>query len=410
MKRLDVRLRFSADEELPVGTLALRDRDVLFQYDARFLERGLDISPFHLPRKPGVQVHDGPGRLELFGVFEDALPDSWGRRILDTHFQRLHGRRPTALERLSCVGARGMGALTFHPPEDETQPPQEDLRLETLGEASWRFDEEELEEVLPELRRLGGTSGGARPKALIGLPDGEGSCGPVLPGDGELPPGYAHWLVKFNSRTDAKEAGPLEFVYAQMARAAGADMPEHRLLSTRIGSFFAVRRFDRPAPGRRLHLHSAAGLLHADFRTSGEEAELLFRLTRALTRDYAQTRELFRRICLNVLASNRDDHLKNFAFLMDGDGTWRLSPLYDFTYNPGPNGWHTLSIAGEGRHPRRTHLLELAKQADLRERDAVEILEQVRGAVADFGTLAKEAGVSSRSIQRMQRIFNELDG
>lgn len=409
MNRLEVRLRFAAGEEIPVGTLALRDRDVLFQYAEGFPERGLDLSPFHLPLQSGVQAYDGKGDMELFGVFEDAMPDHWGRRLLDTHFQRHHARKPTALERLSLVGTRGMGALTFHPPEETKHPTVDELRLESLGEDIWRFDEEELADALPELRRLGGSSGGARPKALVGLPVEENPRGPVLPGDGDLPPTHAHWLVKFNSRSDAKEAGPLEFVYAQMARAAGAEMPEHRLLSTRLGSFFAARRFDRPAPGRRLHLHSAAGLLHADFRTPGEEAELLFRLTRALTRDYAQTRELFRRICLNVLACNRDDHLKNFAFLMDERGTWRLSPFYDFTHNPGPNGWHTLSIAGEGQHPRRSHLLKLAEQADLRARDAREILEQVRGAVADFGALAKAAGVSRPSIHRMQRIFNEMD-
>lgn len=170
----------------------------------------------------------------------------------------------------------------------------------------------------------------------------------------------------------------MESVYAQLAVAACADMPEHRLLPTRIGSFFAARRFDRPAPGRRLHLHSAAGLLLADFRTPGEEASILFQLTQALTRDHAQKLELFRRICLNVLASNRDDHLKNFSFLMDASGAWRLSPLYDFTFNPGPGGWHTLSIAGEGRHPRRAHLLKLAEEADLRPRDAREIIDQVR--------------------------------
>jgi serine/threonine-protein kinase HipA len=410
MNRLEVRLHIAAEEEIPVGTLVLRDRDVLFQYVEPFLDRALDLSPYHLPRQRGVQVYDGQGRMELFGVFEDAMPDSWGRRLLDTHFQHLHGRSPSALERLACVGTRGMGALTFHPPEEKEETGFDDIRLETLGENVWRFDEEELEEALPELRRLGGSSGGARPKALIGLPREETPVGSMIPGDGDLPSTHAHWLVKFNSRSDVKEAGPLEFAYAQMACAAGADMPEHRLLPTRIGSFFAARRFDRPAPGQRLHLHSAAGLLHADFRTSGQEAELLFRLTQALTRDYSQKRELFRRICLNVLASNRDDHLKNFAFLMDAQGTWRLSPLYDFTYNPGPNGWHTLSIAGEGQHPRRAHLLKLAEQADLRERDAREILDQVRAAVADFGTLAKEAGVANHSIQRLRRVFTELEG
>lgn len=220
--------------------------------------------------------------------------------------------------------------------------------------------------------------------------------------------GNGTWCYRFNSRSEAGEAGPLEFTYAQMALNAGAEMPEHRLIHTSLGSFFAVRRFDRPKGNRRLHLHSAAGLLHANFRAPGEEADTLFRLTEALTRDYSQKLELFRRICLNVLASNRDDHLKNFAFLMDAEGEWRLSPFYDFTYSPGPNGWHTLSVAGEGHHPTTAHLLKLAEQADLRPRHAGKILEQVRDAVVDFGRLARDQGITQQTILRLQRVHSDL--
>ena len=149
--------------------------------------------------------------------------------------------------------------------------------------------------------------------------------------------------------------------------------------------------------------------MHADFRTPGDEYNILFRLTEALTRDYAQKRELFRRVCLNVLASNRDDHLKNFAFLMGPAGVWRLAPLFDFTFNPGPNGWQTLSVAGEGQNPRREHLLKLADQVDLRPRDATEIINQVRGAVAGFGKLANRIELSKPLTERLQARFNEID-
>jgi serine/threonine-protein kinase HipA len=156
-------------------------------------------------------------------------------------------------------------------------------------------------------------------------------------------------------------------------------------------------------------LHSAAGLLHADFRTPGDEYDLLFRLTESLTRDYAQKRELFRRACLNVLACNRDDHLKNFAFLMGTDGVWRLAPLFDFTFHTGPNGWQTLSVAGEGQNPRREHLLKLATQVDLRPRDAAEVIEQVRSAVAGFGKLATKLKLSKLTTDRVRSRMNEID-
>jgi serine/threonine-protein kinase HipA len=170
-----------------------------------------------------------------------------------------------------------------------------------------------------------------------------------------------------------------------------------------------VRRFDRPHAGERLHLHSAAGLLHADFRTPGEEYDALFRVTESLTRDHAQKLELFRRACLNVLAGNRDDHLKNFAFLMDAEGTWRLAPFFDFTFHAGPNGWHTLSVAGEGLNPRRRDLLRLAGQADLRPGDAAGVIDQVRGAVAQFARLADGAALSKRTVARLVARFRTLD-
>ena len=408
--RLEVRLRFAPDREWRVGTLAQSGRDIVFQYADDFLPRGLHVSPFRLPVRPGVQVHDGAWGLDLFGLFEDAMPDGCGRRLLDRHFQSKFGRIPTAMERLASLGNRAMGALTFHPPVDDGPREETAWDLDRLGEQAWAFDAEEVEDALPEILRLGGTSGGARPKALIGLPVDTSPSLPLLPGDVDLPPTHAHWLVKFNAKSDAPVAGPLEYTYARMAVAAGAEMPEHRLMETRIGRFFAVRRFDRPGPDRRLHLHSAAGLTHSDFRTPGTEYDLLFKITEGLTRDHAQKRELFRRACLNVLAGNRDDHLKNFAWLMDMDGAWRLSPLFDFTCNAGPNGWHTLSVAGEGLNPRRAHLTKLAAQVDLRPREALEIVDQVRAAVAGFGQLAKDHGVPASTATRMESMFKELDG
>lgn len=425
---LEVRLRFTADEELKVGTLALADRDFVFQYEPSFLGLNLAISPFRLPLRPELQVHDGKGRMEIFGVFEDAMPDSWGRRVIDLHFQKNLSRPPAPLERLAYVGECGMGALTFHPPQNATPSAQDVLDLARLAKEAWDFDAHQIEDVLPELRRVAGTSGGARPKVLVGLPTGVDSTARrrgapsmapaarpgilpprVLPGDGELPDGYEHWIIKFNSREDGPDAGPLEYAYAELAAAAGAEVPERRLIETSLGRFFAVRRFDRPTPKERLHLHSAAGLLHADFRTPGEEYQVLFNIAESLTRDYAQKKELFRRVCLNVLACNRDDHLKNFAFLMDRAGAWRLAPLFDFTFHTGPNGWQTLSVAGAGENPGKTHLRKLAEQVDLKKKDAETIIEQVRKAVAGFGMFAQKLKISKSKTLAIMKRLEEID-
>ncbi len=409
LKALEVRLRFNAARPLKVGTLARTGRDFVFQYDEPFLQLGLAISPLRLPLRPGVQVYDGRGRMDLFGVFEDAMPDSWGRRLIDRHFQQTVGRAPEVLERLACVGERAMGALTFHPPEEVTTQPDTRLNLAVLAQEAWAFENHRVEDALPELRRVAGTSGGARPKVLVGLPTAATPEALVLPGDADLPPEYAHWIVKFNTQADGPDAGPLEFAYAELAAAAGAEIPAHRLIETSAGRFFAVRRFDRPAPGRRLHLHSAAGLLHADFRTPGDEYDVLFRLTESLTHDHAQSCELFRRACLNVLACNRDDHLKNFAYLMDAKGTWRLAPLFDFTFHQGPNGWQTLSVAGEGQNPRRPHLLKLAAQADLKPKEARAIIDQVRAALTGFQALADRIKLSKTTTAQVLARIQEMD-
>jgi len=405
---LEVRLRFGPGLPRAVGRLALAAREIVFQYDDTFLGAGLPISPLRLPVRPGVQVFERSAGMEMFGVFEDAMPDNWGRRLVERHFQETLKRAPGLLERLAFAGERASGALTFHPPVEAAPGDLEPLNVSRLAGQAWDFDDDKIESAVPELRRVAGTSGGARPKALIGLRE-NGRAGNALPGDGDLPAGYEHWIVKFNSRVDARDSGALEYAYAELAEKAGAEVPAHRLIHTPQARFFATRRFDRPAHDKRLHLHSAAGLLHADYRTPGTEYADLFRLTDVLTRDYAQKLELFRRACLNVLACNRDDHLKNFAYLMDVRGEWRLSPLYDFTFHPGPGGWQTLSVAGEGEHPRREHLIKLAAQVDLRPKDARHVVDQVRAAVAAFPRIAKRLKLAKRATELVRARMRELD-
>lgn len=392
---LQVRLHFSDKDAPVVGTLSQFDRTSVFQYDKGFLVRGLPFSPFHLPSLATVQTCDGKGGLETFGVFEDALPDGWGRRIIDTHFRKCRNRLPTLLERFACVGEGGMGALTFHPAEPLSSV-STPFELSELAENAWAFDDSQIEDVLPELRRIAGSSGGARPKAYIGF---NPQTGAVCAHAKVLPDGYEYWIVKFNTRADGIYAGALEYAYNELARQAGANVSPCRLIETKAGRFFATQRFDRRSGGKRLHLHSAAGLLHANFRLPGDEYDILFRLTDALTRDYAAKEELFRRVCLNVLMHNRDDHLKNFAYLMNAAGQWSLAPFYDFTRANGPNGWHTLSIAGEGEHPQEKDLLRLADSVSLESADAKTILEKTQSVCDTFSAIAKDLSIPSSAFK-----------
>lgn len=375
--KLQVSFRFSRGETIPVGTLMSIGRDTAFEYAPSFLTRGLNPAPFRLPVKAGVSVFGPVGGLETFGIFEDSLPDGWGRRLVDLSFRRAHGRLPSVLERLAVVGCNGMGALVYEP-ADTAALEREPFDLSVLADSAMDFCAGKAADVLPAVRAAGGSSGGARPKALIGF---NPTTGEACPESEDLPTGFEHWIVKFNTRGEGDRAGVDEFRHYEAALAAGVRMMPSRLIETRAGSFFATQRFDRTADGGRMHLASAAGLLQADFRVPGEEYALLFKLTDALVRDHASKVELFRRAALNVFGGNRDDHLKNFSYLMDASGHWSLAPFYDFTSAEGPNGWHTLSVAGEGERPTEADLLRLASAVGIPDKEAKESLDRVRTAL-----------------------------
>ncbi len=392
MDRLNVSLAFAPTEKIPVGVLAQDGRDSLFQFADAFFASPLPISPIRLPVRSGVHVFRPEGGLETFGVFEDSLPDGWGRRIIDSRFRKRHGRLPGILERFASLWGDGMGAFVFEPAEPFDEKEAEDFRLDALARNAWDFDEGKVEEALPALRRAAGSSGGARPKAnILFNADSCTARAPCLPARD----GFEPWIVKFNTRADGKGAGALEFAYAELAAEAGADVPPHRLIETAAGRFFATRRFDRTPGGGRRHMHSAAGLLHADFRVPGNEYALLFKLSAALLRDQKAQRELFLRTSLNVLLHNRDDHLKNFSFLMDSAGRWSLAPFYDFTYANGPSGWQTLSVAGEGENPGPEDLMRLAKEIDLPQAEAREAIDKARNARARLPAVCRSLGVRS---------------
>ena len=377
--KLNVSFRFSPDRVIRVGTLYQNGRDSAFEYAQSFFAEKLNPAPFRLPVKEGVNIFDWSGGMETFGMFEDSLPDGWGRRLVDVMFRKRNGRLPTVLERLACVGSSGMGALVYEP-EDSPAQQYTEFDLAAIASDAMNFESGLAEDVLPQVRRAGGSSGGARPKAFIGY---NPKTGEVCAESETLPDGFEHWLVKFNTKRDGECAGELEYSYYKAALAAGVDMSPCRLLETSAGKFFATKRFDRTDNGGRLHLASVAGLLHANFRIPGDEYEIIFKLTDVLTHDYSAKKELFRRVALNVFAHNRDDHLKNFGFLMDANGVWKLAPFYDFTYAEGPNGWHTLSIAGEGANPEEEDLLRLADSVDLSVKDAKEVIEITKNTLGD---------------------------
>lgn len=388
---------------LPVGRLATRAGRIYFEYDPSFLKTPLQLSPFRLPFNPGVHSF----RNDLFdglpGVFNDSLPDGWGRLLLDRTL-RARGLSPedlTPLDRLAHVGRFGMGALIYEP--DRSEPISTSiLDLDELASQTHDVLEGRVETVFETLLTLTGASAGARPKALIGVNSDKTN---IIHGLHDLSPPYAYWIVKFASPQDDEESGAIEYVYSQMAKLAGVEMAEtHLFPSTRGAGYFAIKRFDREE-NERLHMHTASGLLHTDFRIPALDYQDLIKATHLLTKDAREAEKIFRLASFNVLAHNRDDHGKNFSFLMDKTGEWRCAPAYDLTFSQGPGGQQSTMVMGEGKAPTSDHLLALGKSTGLSKRRIDEIIDQVRSALAKWPTLARAANISEKRAKLLHNFF-----
>jgi serine/threonine-protein kinase HipA len=376
-----------------VGRLAFKDRRVLFEYDASFIASGIEISPIKLPLRPGVSIADTTIFDGLFGVFNDSLPDGWGRLLLDRTVEKLgiHRGQLNPLDRLAYVGRHGMGALSYEPELGWQNTDDASLVLDKLAEESAAVLAGENEEVLEELLRLNGSSSGARPKIVAQVSADKKR---IIHGQQELQPGFAHWMIKFPSSQDARDVGALEYAYSLMAKAAGVEMPETHLFRTKRGKYFGTKRFDRDGDAR-IHMHSLGGLIHADHRSPTLDYDMVLRVTLALARNIQDAEKAYWLACFNVLAHNRDDHVKNFSFLLNARNEWIFAPAYDLVFSYGPGGEQSMLVMGEGRNPGTTELQALGKQHGIR--NAPEILAKVRRALANWTRFAEVAGVSRKT-------------
>ena len=403
MKKLEVYLTSSPEEKRLVGELAEVEWRIYFEYSSDFLQNPLWLSPFKLPPEPGLHEHRDLSFGPLFGLFDDSLPDGWGLLLMDRYFRQQGATLEVVspLDRLAYLGDRTMGALTYHPPVHLEDLDSRLLDLHGLAGEAYDVLAGKSEQVLPQLLRAGGSPGGARPKVLVGLRGDE-----MISGEDTLPEGYAAWLVKFHSRKDATDDGRIEYAYSQMARAAGLTLPVSRLFITTQGdAFFGVMRFDRERNQRR-HVHTFGNLIHSNFRIPGCDYELLLRTTRILTKNHADVVAAFRLMVFNILAHNRDDHVKNFAFMLNPHENWQLAPAYDLTFTHGPGGEHTMTVAGEGREPSRKHIMRIAQGADIDQREATDILNEVAAAVADWSRFARNAEVRMNTIKKIERAIH----
>ena len=387
-------------ERQRVGRLALRQRQILFEYDPAFIATGIEISPIKLPLRSGVvtapdMIFDG-----LFGVFNDSLPDGWGRLLLDRTVEK-HGVRRgqlNALDRLAYVGRNGMGALSYEPDRSQYSEAETPLALDKLAEESAIMLAGESEEVFEELLRLSGSSAGARPKIVAQVSSNKSTI--IHGGNQPLKPGYEHWMIKFANSQDPRDIGAIEYAYSLMANDAGVEMPETHLFRTKKRGYFGVKRFDRKGD-RRIHMHSLSGLIHADHRVPALDYNLLQRVVLVLTKSIVEVEKAYALACFCVLAHNRDDHAKNFSFLLNDKHEWIFAPAYDLTFSEGPAGEQSTMVMGEGKNPGVEHLVALGKEHNLK--NARRILAKVQAAVARWNDHAVGVSVGARSVEIIDR-------
>lgn len=399
---MELEVHWAGEREQRIGRLYQDARGaVFFEYDEAWRSGRRELSPLYLPNETsGAVATPTPAFGELHGLFQDALPDWWGERLMRRHFEErgIPWKKVTVLRKLACQGERKMGALAFRPDADGKD--FNDGLVAELGElveAAREALRGESGHVLAELLQAGMSPGGAQPKALLAISNDFSKIRLADP----APAGFGSWLIKFDTEPVLQE-GRIEAAYAAMARAAGIDVPETRLLEAAGGCHFLSRRFDRSNHGATLHLHSYSGLTHTPLRDGLEYADLMG-LARALTEDQRAVEEVFRRAVFNVAAANDDDHGRNHAFLMAGDGGWRMAPAFDLTLATYPlaSGFRAARVMGKAGNIIRGDLRRLGEEQGVRKVD--QVIDEVIGAVTDWERHAGEFGLSKSTMAMVGR-------
>ena len=356
--------------EKKVGTLALLNKNKIdllaFQYDDEWIKNGFSISPFSLPLENKVFIPKIDPFNGMFGVFSDSLPDGWGKLLVDRTLKKnnINPFEITSLDRLAIVGNSGMGGLEYTPQYD-FEIKSEIKDLDELALSCKKILNTEYSENLDELFLLGGSSGGARPKILTNI-------------NGE------DWIIKFPSKFDNDNIGKQEYDYSLCAKKCGIFMPETKLFpSKNCSGFFGVKRFDREKNSenkiKKIHMVSVSGLLETSHRIPNLDYDILMKLTLKLTNDFEEVKKMYRLMCFNIFAHNRDDHSKNFSFLYNEiKRKWELSPAYDLTYSNSIGGEHATTIAGNGKNPTIKDILKVAENIGLKKDESEKIALEIK--------------------------------
>lgn len=374
-----------------VGVLEEQNNRIFFEYAPEFIGTNIPLSPFMLPLKQQVYEDEKRTFDGLFGVFNDSLPDGWGCLLLDRKLQKqgLSYNTITPLQRLSLIGLNAMGALEYEPITEIDKEFTQDIELDSLSMEAGKILKGNASEVLDTLLSLNGSSAGARPK-IVALVSKDKQ---TLIHGSLAQENYEPWLIKFNSSLDDKDIGAKEYIYSLMAKDAGIDMPETYLFPSKNSSgHFGVKRFDRTNDGK-VHIHTACGLLHASHRFASIDYTSLLKLTAVLTKDVREVEKMVRLMIFNVKSGNKDDHSKNFSFMLTRDNVWKMTPAYDLTPSEGINGEQTAMVNGKGKEITNEDFIKTAEPFGFDVKKVSEIIEQIDNALSGYQKYAKQLGI-----------------
>jgi serine/threonine-protein kinase HipA len=388
-----------------------------FEYEPKFIAKNWDLAPikmpiatsnkriFSFPELRTVQTFRG-----LPGLLADVLPDDYGNQLINSWLAK-NGRPENSMnpvELLCFIGTRGMGALEFEPTQLNTSKRAFDIEIDSLIGISQKilnkregFEanlNEDEEQAMLDILKVGTSAGGARPKAIIAYNE---KTGQVKSGQTTAPKGFEHWLIKLDTVSDKQFGestgyGRVEMSYYLMAKACGINMMECRLMEENGRAHFMTKRFDREDGDVKHHIQTLCAMQHYDFKQIiSYSYEQLFQTMRLLQLPYPQAEQLYRRMVFNVIARNCDDHTKNFAFRLIQNERWELTPAYDicFAYRPGSE-WvsqHNLSINGKRKDITLNDLLAVAKAMNIKK--ATVIVNQISETVKKWYEFAEEVNV-----------------
>jgi serine/threonine-protein kinase HipA len=394
-----------------------------FQYDKKFLAKGYDLSPIKMPIENGSRIYSFPELRKakeeqtatfkgLPGLLADALPDKYGNQLINIWLAQ-NGRPPDSMnpvEQLCFIGSRGIGALQFEPSQLKTSKQTFSIEIESLVEVAQKMLSnrdgfsvslnEDEQNVVSEILKIGTSAGGARPKAVIAY---NKKSGEVRSGQTTAPKGFEQWLLKLDGVSDAQFGashgfGRVEYAYHLMAKDCNIEMMDCELLEENGRAHFMTKRFDRDGDNVRHHVQTFCGIQHFDYNNLyGYSYEQLFQTMRILRMTYPEAEQMFRRMVFNVMATNFDDHTKNFSFRLKQEGRWELSPAYDVCYSYDPNNvWvsrHSLSINGKHKEINQNDLMTIAKANNIKKGE--KIIKEIKETVCNWTAYAAQVNVSS---------------